>query len=147
MAIEDGLLLLIQQGLAAQTPPVVATGAGVELPKDVLSPTAPLGYTVRSIVSEPTYFLSGQDGFTGLEVQIDCHGLGRDFGGPGFQGAVTLARAIDAILRGGYAGTLPDADGTVVEGIFRRPHFVDGFSDANRSYVRTMEYLINYHQV
>ena len=61
--------------------------------------------------------------------------------------AITLARGIDNILRGSWTGTLPDSDATVVQGIFRLPSFVDGFSDANRSYVRTLEYLVKYIQL
>jgi len=145
MAIEDGLLLLIQTGMTGALAGV--EGFGVQLPKDYLSSTTPLAYTVRSIVSEPTYVLEGQDGFTSLEVQIDCHALGKELGGPGFAGAVQLARGVDAVLRGGYHGTLPDADHTVVEGVFRMPQFLDGISDVNRSFVRTLEYQVNYHQV
>lgn len=146
MAIDDGLLLLIEQGLSALTPPVTAPGYGTQLPKDLLSAATPLAFTVQSILSEPTYLLSGQDDFTGLEVQIDCHALGREMGGPGKQGAVSLALAIDKVLRGGWAGVLPDADQTRVEGIFRLPHLQDGYSDVNRSNVRILEYRVNYHQ-
>ena len=60
--------------------------------------------------------------------------------------AIALARAIDGVLRGGYSGVLSDPDHTRVHGIFRRGPYVDGYSDLNRSYVRTMEYLVNYNQ-
>ena len=135
--VEQGLVMLIQSGLG--TPPIAPGGWAVELPKDQVSPAAPMAWTYRSIDSDPTYLLNGQDGFTGWYVQIDCHGYT-------MANAITLARAIDGVLRGGYAGTLPDPDHTVVVGIFRQNHFLDGFSDANRTYVRTLEYLIQYNQ-
>lgn len=136
--IEQGLVMLIQAGLG--TPPLAPGGWAVQLPKDLISPATPKAWTYRCIVSEPSYHLTGESGFTALEVQIDCHGLT-------MPDAIALARAIDGVLRGGYAGTLPDPDATVVQGIFRQGPYVDGFSDANRSYVRTLEYLINYNQV
>jgi hypothetical protein len=61
--------------------------------------------------------------------------------------AMTLARKIDGVLRGGFSGVLPDPDSTFVQGIFRSGPSVDGFSDLNRSYVRTLEYLVNYDQI
>ena len=135
--IEQGLVLLIQAGLG--NPPMAPGGFAVELPKDQISATAPMAWTYRCIVADPTYHLGGQDGFTGLELQIDCHGYT-------MANAIALARAIDAVLRGVYSGTLSDPDATVVQGIFRMGPFLDGFSDANRSYVRTLEYLVNYNQ-
>ena|SRR5579871_1543525 len=147
MAIEQGLVMLIQQGLAAATPPVVVPGGfATELPKDMLSPTNPMAWSYRTITSEPSYHLGGQDGFTSLHVQIDCHGYDLPNVG-GAANAQKLARAIDAVLRGLFTGTLPDTDQTFVFGITRQPGFVDGFSDVNRSYVRSLEYQVDYNQV
>ena len=136
--IEQGLELLIQSGLG--TPPMAPGGFMVQLPKDFISPNTPMAWSYRSIVSEPSYTLTGQDSWTSWEVQIDCHGYTAAH-------AITLARAIDKVLRGGFSGTLPDADHTVVQGIFRQGSFVDGFSDTSRSYVRSLEYEVQYHQI
>jgi hypothetical protein len=118
----------------------VPGGFAVQLPKDLISQTTPKAWTYRSITSEPTYVLEGQDGFTTWEIQLDCHGNTMD-------DAIVLARAIDSILRGGFRGILSDPDRTVVQGIFRQGPLVDGFSDSNRTYVRTLEYRIEYNQV
>lgn len=134
--IEAGLVLLIQGGIGGIAP----GGFAVQLAKDQISAAAPMAWTYRSITSEPTYVLEGQDALTGWEVQIDSHGYT-------MANAITLARAIDGVLRGGFQGTLSDPDHTVVLGIFRRDPFIDGFSDANRSYVRTAEYLVQYYQI
>jgi len=135
--VEQGLVLLIQSGLGV--PPMAPGGFAVQLPKDQISVDSPKAWTYRSIVSEPTYVLEGQDGLTGWEVQLDCHGNT-------MLDAIALARAIDGVLRGGYSGALPDSDRTLVQGIFRQGTFLDGFSDSNRSYVRTLEYLVMYYQ-
>ena len=139
--VEQGLVMLIQAGLAAQSPAIVTPGGFfAQLEKDAVSAASPMAWTYRSIDSDPTYVLEGQDGYTGWMVQIDCHGFAA-------ANAIALARAIDKVLRGGYAGALPDPDHTTVAGIFRQNHFLDGFSDANRTFVRTLEYLINYNQI
>jgi hypothetical protein len=136
--VEQGLVLLIQSGISSLTPSVPG-GFAAELPKDQISASSPMAWTYRSITSEASYHLGGQDAFTGWNVQIDCHGYT-------MANAIALARAIDGVLRGIYQGTLPDTDQTFVQGIFRDPQFVDGYSDANRSFVRTMEYLVQYDQ-
>jgi hypothetical protein len=48
-------------------------------------------------------------------------------------------------MRGLYSGTLPD--GTIVQAIIRKPAFIDGYSDLNRSYVRSLEYEIQFDQI
>lgn len=139
--IEQGLVQLIQSGIGSLSP----GGWATQLPKDLIGSDASKGqvlkaWTWKSITSSASYDLSGQDGFTGWQVQIDCHGNEA-------ADAIALARAIDGVLRGGYSGTLSDPDNTVVVGIFRQGAFVDGYSDTNRSYVRTLEYLVNYQQI
>ena len=134
--IEAGLQLLIEEGLGAQPAP----GFMVQLPPNQISATASSAWTVRAIISEATYVLEGQDGLTVLEIQVDCHGYT-------MANAISLAYAIDNVLRGGFAGTLPDTDATVVQGIFRKEAFIDGYSDANRSYVRSLEYECRYSQI
>jgi len=137
--IEQGLVILIQSGLSGLTPAVPGGFAVMLQPKDLISAAVPMAWTYRSIVSEPDYVLAGQTGYTALELQIDCHGLT-------MANAIGLARGIDAVLRGNYAGTLADPDHTVVYGIQRQGPFLDGYADANRSYVRTLEYKIQYAQ-
>lgn len=135
--IEEGLVLLVQSGLTVVTAP---GGFFAQLPKDQISAANPRAWTYRFITSEPNYNLNGQDGFTAATVQIDCHGYAA-------ADAIALARAIDKVLRGAFKGALADPDATYVDSIFRREPFVDGFSDVNRSYVRSLEYLINYNQI
>jgi len=138
--IEQGLRLLIQAGITSLSLNPAGNGAAVQLPENLISSVTPMAWTYRCIISEPTYILEGQDGFTDLEVQIDCHGYA-------MVNAIALARAIDGVLRGGYSGTLSDPDSTFVFGIIRIGPFIDGFSDANRSYVRTLEYSVQYGQI
>lgn len=137
--VEQGLVKLVQQGLTSLSPSVPG-GFKVQLPKDLIGPSTPKAWTYHSVLSDPTYALNGQDGLTSWTVRIDCHGNSP-------ADAIDLARAIDNVLRGGWSGTLPDTDNTVVQGIFRQGFFVDGFSDVNRTYVRTLEYLVNYQQI
>src|SRR3989442_15415239 len=118
--MEQGLVMLIQGALGG-SPPVASCPGGyfAELPKDQISPTFPMAWTYRSVTSEPSIILSGQDGFTSWLVQIDCHGnTAAD--------AIHLARAIDKILRGGFKGVLADPHATYVDSIVRTPSFVDG---------------------
>jgi len=136
--IEEGLFQLIQAGLG--TPPIASGGWGLQLPKDQISAATPMAWTWHSLVSMPDYVLEGQTGFTEWETQIDCHGYT-------MANAMQLARAIDGVLRGGWSGVLPDSDHTLVFGIFKKPGLIDGFSDVNRSYVRTLEYCVQYEQI
>jgi hypothetical protein len=136
--IEQGFTLLIQAGLASQFL-TVPGGFALQFPKDLISPTYPQAWCYRSILSVPTYLLNGQDALTMWDVQVDCHGLT-------MVAAAALARAIDNVLYGGFSGVLADVDNTRVQGIFRLPTFVDGFSDLNRSFVRSVEYRVNYYE-
>lgn len=135
MAIEQGLTALIAAALAS--PPCnVPGGFSAQLPKDIISPATPMAWAYRVIVSNATYTLAGVDGLVPMEIQIDCHGLAA-------KDAITLAALIDTVLSG-YRGALPD--GTVVQGIFNQGPSPDGYSDANRSFVRSLEYQVNYNQ-
>jgi hypothetical protein len=137
VAIEDGLVGFIQSGLGS--PPIAVGGFGVMLPKDFIQPSNPMAWVYQSLSSEPTYYLTGQDSFTSLTLRINCHGYTMAY-------AIQLARAINLVLRGIPSGRLPDSEGTMVYGIFREPSFVDGFDPTNRSFVRTLEYLVNYRE-
>jgi hypothetical protein len=135
--IEQGFVALVQSGLTALSVP---GGFQVQLPPNQISAANPMAWTYRSINRPPDYVLEGQTGYTEWEIQLDCHGFS-------MANAITLAAAVDAVLRGGYSGTLSDPDHTIVYGIFRRAPFLDGFSDLNRSFVRTMEYEIQYSAI
>ena len=136
--IEQGLVTLITSGVAS-TLPNMTGGFAVVLPENFVSKSNPWSWTYRSIISEPIYVLNGQDGLTAWQIQIDCHGFT-------MSNALSVARTIDSVLRGGYSGTLPDPDNTVVTGIFRMPSFVDGYNDISRTYIRSLEYTIHYYQ-
>lgn len=145
--IEQGLSMYIQAGLAALVPPVVAAGAffGGQLPTDQIQSTqggtrGPMAFAYKSVNSKPEYVLNTQTGWTEWQVQINCHGSAQ-------ADAIILARAIDKVLRGGFKGTFPDPDSTYVFGLFRLGSQVDGFNDPNRSYVRSLEYEIQYQQI
>ena len=136
--IEAGFVQLVQSGLAAAGVKVPG-GFAIELPENLITATVPQAWTYRSIINVPLYFINGQDPLSMWEVQVDCCGFT-------MANSITLARSIDGVLRGIWAGTLPDSDHTVVQGIFRLPSMVDGFNDTNRSFVRSLEYQINYIQ-
>jgi len=140
--IELGLKLLIEQRLAAlATPIIVPGGFMVQLqPQDLITPTVRQAWAYRSIVATPDYHLGGETGWTEWDVQLDCHGYSA-------QDAINLARAIETVLRPGFKGNLPDPAATYVFGLFRLPPWVDGYSDANRSYVRSLEYTVQYNQL
>ena len=135
MPIEQGIVLLIQSGLGS--PPIAPGGWNTKLPQNLLSDLVPMAWTYRTINSGSSYTLTVQDGWTALEIQIDCHGMTAAL-------AQTLADSIQDVLRGAPALTLDDDDSTVVQGIFSKDTQLDGYSDENRSYVRTLEYTINF---
>jgi hypothetical protein len=135
--IEAGLVLLVKAAA-----PGIPGGYDTILPKDQISAANPKAWTYRSIHSTPEYIFQGQTGWVDWTVQIDCHGLTA-------ADKLTVARAIDGALRGGFQGSLSDPDSTYVFGIFglNTPKGVDGFSDENRSFVCSLEYLVMYQQI
>ena len=135
MGIEQGFVNLVSNGL--NNPAV--NGYAVQLPANCITFENPQAWSYRSIISTPLYSLNGQNSFTKLEVQLDCHGYK-------MSDAITLARQIQNVLSGGWSGTLSDSDSTVVQGIFQLPSFTDGYSDANKTFVRSLEYLIEFYQ-
>lgn len=140
--IELGLVMYIQQKLAG-SPPVTPPPGGFamgELPKDQITPANPRAWAYRSIISRPDYVLNGQTGWTEWDVQIDCHGATA-------ADAIALARAIETALRPPLPHTLPDPDSTVLFGLFRLDPMPEFFSDADRSYVRSLEYTVQYQQI
>lgn len=139
--VEQGIVTLVQAAITAS--PVSLTVPGgffAELPKDQVSPASPMAWTYKTIMSTPEYILQGPTGWTDWHVQIDCHGNAAS-------DSITLARAIDNVLHGSFHGALPDPDATYVFGMYNSGPSVDGFSDANRTYVRSLEYVIQYQQI
>ena len=134
MSVAQGLYLLIQSGTSNLAP-----GFAVQLPINQLSSTAPMAWSYRSITSVPTYTIGGQVSFTDWTVQIDSHGLTMAY-------AEQLAAAIDGVLRGSWSGVMSDSNNTIVNGIFRKATNVDGFRDENKSFVRSMDFCIQYYQ-
>ena len=137
--IEAGIVQLINAGIASAYPGLTG-GFSSQLPENFLSNANPWSWCYRSIMSKPLYMLSGQGALTEWEVQIDCHGKTA-------ANSIGVARAIDGVLRGGYSGTLSDSDSTVVLGVFRLPSQVDGFNDDAHTFVRSLEYNIQYIQI
>ena len=131
--------MYITAGLAALTPPIAVPGGFPDIlqPTDLISAAVPQAWSYRDIVTGRDYNLQGP-GCNEWQVQIDCHGftaLNRD----------QLSDAIAAILDPGFSGQFPDPDSTLVRGIFRlRSSGLSGFSDANHSYVRSLEYEIQF---
>lgn len=136
--VEQGIVAYIQAGLG--TPPLAPGGFAAQLPKDQISASSVMAWCYRSIESDPSYLLNGQDGVDDWHIVIDCHGYTMAF-------AIQLAAAIDGVMRGAPSVTLTDPNSTFVQGIFRTSQFVDGYSDLNRSFVRTVEYRVIYNQI
>jgi len=129
--LEQGLFNLIQSAV-----PSGVQGFAVEFPKDLISPSNPKAWLWRGITSNPLYSLNGQNAWTVTTIRIDCHGIT-------MKDAMSLAKTIRDTLSG-WRGTMTDADSTVVQAILMTPLLVDGFDDANRSFVRTIEVDIQY---
>ncbi len=141
MGVERGLVEFINQGLAGSPPVAIPPGGFmVMVPKDLVSASVPQAWSYRTVSSNPDYNLFEQTGWTEWKVQIDCHGqAGKD--------AIDLARRIERVMRGAFRGNFPDPDSTYVFGIFAESRGVDGYSDINRTFVRSLEYSIVYQQV
>ena len=146
--IDLGLVMLVQQALAG-SPPVNNVPGGWKgmLPKDIVGST-PVGsssmirsaWIYKTKDTKPTYHLTGQDGFTGFTFVIECHGLLAS-------DADALASAIYFVFEDIWSGVLPDPDKTVVQGIFLTDEVSGEFADNTRTFVHTLEYLVNYNQV
>lgn len=121
--------LAFEQGFVALVNTAAAGGYFAQLPKDAQLPA-----WTYLVVSDPSdYTLQATVELSAMRMQIDCYGQ------TGAQ-AITLAKAIDAVLSG-YLGTLPD--GTLVQGCFRTNR-IDFFDDAARNFRRMLEYQIWY---
>lgn len=140
MSVERGLVMFIQAGLAG-SPPVTPPPGGffVSLPKDQISVANPKAWAYRGISAMADYTLEGRKGRTDWNVQIDCHGYTA-------KDAIGLAKAIDLLFAQGFRGNFPDPDSTYIFNVHLMAKGPDGFSDADRSYVRSIEYQITYQQ-
>ena len=131
--IDAGIVQLVMANAAV----IAAASTGgfyLELPKDYILPS----WTYRVVSDNGPYCLRGEHGFVTRRLQIDCYGnIGAE--------AIRLARAIDKVL-GGYRGTLPDPDATIVFGCFRSD-LIDFFDDPGRTPRRMLEYEIQFHEV
>jgi hypothetical protein len=131
--IDDGIVLLVQ------TDPTVAAqciigGFYLSLPKGT-----PLPSWTYQVISEVTdYTLRGRTDLMPRRLQIDVYSM------DGAE-AINLTRAIDNVLSG-WKGVLPDAQATVVQGIFRENE-LDFFDDASRTYRRMLEFFVNYENL
>jgi hypothetical protein len=127
--IESGLALLVQGNAAVSA--IAATGGYAlgQLPKGTALPS----WTHQVIADKADYVLTGEPSLSDGRWQIDCYGNTA-------AEAVQLAAAVDAVLSG-YRGALPDADQTVVQGVFRT-NKIDFFDDVARTYRRMLEYQI-----
>jgi len=136
--LEAGIVELVMANPAVLA---IATTGGflLSLPKDQLT-TVSASWSYQVISDRGAYGLRGEHGFVTRRLQIDCYS---DPTHPGL--CITLAKAIDRVL-GGYQGTLPDTDATVVFGCFRSD-LEDFFDDAGRTYRRMLEYEIQFHEV
>jgi hypothetical protein len=136
--VEFGLQLYITAGLAnASIPP----GFSDVLPKNQITVATPQAWLWKTILAEPDYVLEGGGaGYTTWQVQLDCFGYTAAY-------AMSLARSIETVLRGSFAGTFADADTTKVFGIVRQPLFLGGFDEDNRAFVRSLEYVVTYSQI
>jgi len=135
--IEQGFCQLILTGITGQFTPEIQMFA-VQLPENWITSANPKGLTFRTIASDPgPYILEGQDPLTTWHVQVDCWG-------ESMTDAMHLARAVDGVVRGGFAGILTDPDSTVVQMIKRLPGMTDGYNSAARNYCRSLEYEVIY---
>lgn len=141
--VEQGLVMLVQAGIATAFSPAVPGGYGVQLPKDIVSAKIsdlnPKAWVWRTISLKTTYTIDSQVSLKSWRVEIQCHGYE-------MPDAILLAAAIDGVLRGNWSGTLPDPDSTKVDSIRCLPGGPDGYSDTNRSYVRSLEYSVQFYQ-
>jgi hypothetical protein len=136
--VEQGFVNLINTALATSLPNVTG-GFAVQLHENYISKANPMSWVYRSIINTPIYVLEGQDPLFSWEVQIDCIGYSMNH-------AIKVANAINDCLSGSWHGVMTDPDNTRVTIIERLPSMVDGFQDANRTYVRSLEYAIHYYQ-
>jgi hypothetical protein len=135
--IEQGLVKLVQTGLAASSPPIVLMGGFLAtLPKGQVLPS----WTYQMVSAVPDRTLDNAKGglFAG-RIQIDCYGAEAD-------DAVSLSWAIARVLNG-QRGTLADADGTYLDSAFLSDTHDPEVDEASRTWRRVIEFDICYKVV
>lgn len=130
--IEQGLVMLIQAGIATAWPTVPGGFAGT-LPEN----QAPPAYTYRVISDRANLTLLSFSGFGQARFEFNCFGVKAS-------DALLLANAVDKVLNG-YTGTLSDPDSTMVDSIFRQDREGPDYSDSARNFYVMLEYLVSYY--
>jgi len=129
--IEQGIAKLVQGNAAVAAIATAGGGFLVQLPKGQLDqgPT----WTMSVITDPADYTLAGESDLRDTTIQIDV--FAKDAAT-----VIGLARAINTVLAG-FRGTLSDADGVAVTGIFQIGK-TDYFDEAGRTFRRMLEYQI-----
>lgn len=143
---EEGFVKAIQTGLAGKGLSAVPGGYLVQLPKDKLTAATPQAWAYRVVTQRLDKVLKGQTSATEALIQIDCHGwdTGQATARAGAR-AIALAQAIQEVLRALPSGKLADADQTLVAEIDLES-VTDGFNDASRSVVRSLDYRVLFYR-
>lgn len=136
---EEGFVKAIQTGLAGKGLGSVPGGYLVQIPKNKLSGAKPQAWAYRMVTTRLGEVLNGQTSATDALLQIDCHGFDED--GQGGARAIALSQAIQEVLRALPPGRLADADQTLLESVSLES-VTDGFNDASRSHVRSLDYRV-----
>lgn len=139
--VEQGLTLYIQQKLAG-SPPVTPPPGGFSspLPENMLSPIIPQAWAYRTITDKPEYVLAGQTSARTWTVQIDCHGVTP-------ADRTLLAYAIRKALRPPFPEVFTDTDATQLNNLYEtEASGADFFVEADRSYGRALEFVVEYLQ-
>ncbi len=129
--LEEGLVKLVQSdpSVAALCP---NGGYFVKLPDGT-----PLPSWSYQVISDPADYTTTGERYTQIRYELDCYA-----DPDGANMAIRLARAIDNVL-GGFKGTLPDVDQTVVFACLRSDRRDFENSEA-RNFRRMTEYDIHY---
>ena len=136
--IQQGLVMLVQAGLAASPPPFaggpVPGGFADYLPEN----QAPPAYIHRGISSVPQTGLQFVRGLVAKRIDIVSFGTNA-------AQAQLLAKAIHGIVNG-FKGTLSDPDATVVDSIIYQDDEGPKYSDSARNWYYMFEYRIWFYQ-
>lgn len=141
--IEEGIVKAIKAGLQAANVNVPGGYMSAELPKDLPSALVPQIWAVLFVTQDIGKSLKGQNSRTDAYIQIDCHGWDGD--GQGSPRAFGLAKSIEFVMRGIGPAVLDDADSILLETVFLED-VNDGFRDASRSYIRSLDYSLQFHR-
>jgi hypothetical protein len=128
MAIEQGLFQLITSNptIAAAVGP---DANGIARAWWVLAPQgATLPFLILSrVATTDNYAMSGPTGLREGLFQIACYATT-------YYGSRSVADAVRKFL-GGYKGTLPDADATVVDAVIVEKDFDDRYEDGGKGFI------------